>query len=204
MADNETTPAASESVAAQLSPDEANKLLNDDTDGSKVEVSFSQADVDKMIADRLKRERDKYKDYRDLQVKAAEFDKVAEAKKTAEERALEQAQQAQARADQLLQRAVRSEIKALASEKFADPDDPGGFLDATRYINGDGDVDTDAIRADLDDLLARKPHLGKPDPGPRNPAPNRAQGTSGNGRVEAPVSPGLDRLRYAYGTTATK
>ena len=204
MAD-ETTPAAAEGVAAQLSPDEANKLLHDDgTEQNQADGSFTQADVDRMIAERLKRERDKYKDYRDLQAKAAEFDKVAEAKKTAEERALEQAQQAQARADQLLQRAVRSEIKALASEKFADPDDPGGFLDATRYINGDGDVDTDAIRADLDDLLARKPHLGKPDPGPRNPAPNRAQGTSGNGVVEAPVSPGLDRLRYAYGATATK
>lgn len=167
----------------------------------KSAASFTQADVDRLIADRLKRERDKYRDYNDLKSKAAEFDKAAEAQKTAEQKAVEQAQVAQQRADQLLQRAVRSEIRALAADKFADPDDPGGFLDVTRYIGADGDVDVDAIRTDLDELLTRKPHLGKAEPGPRNPAPNRAQGSSATGVVDPPVEPGLGRLRYAYSTT---
>lgn len=190
-------------AAPDTAPEGTQPPTADPGDGQQEKPqTFTQADVDRLIAERLKREREKFRDYGELKTKAAEFDKAAEAQKTAEQRAVEQAQQAQQRADQLLQRAVRSEIRALAAEKFADPDDPGGFLDVTRYISGDGDVDVDAIRADLDDLLARKPHLAKPEPGPRPPAPNRAQGASGTGLAEPQVEPGLGRLRYAYSTAS--
>ncbi len=200
-----TTNAGNVTVASSLSADDADKVLDDDSSGeSKPESTFSQADVDRLIAERLKREREKFKDYNDLKAKAAQHDQAEEAKKTAEQRAQEAAQIAQERANQMLLRLVRSEIRALAADKFADPDDPGGFLDPTRYANPDGEVDVDAIRADLDDLLARKPHLGKPEPGPRPPAPNRAQGSSGSGVVEPEVEPGLARLRYAYGVTSSK
>ncbi|MBQ1163374.1 hypothetical protein KBZ21_35880, partial [Streptomyces sp. A73] len=38
------------------------------------------------------------------------------------------------------------------------------------------------IRADLTARLTAKPHLAKPaDTGPRRPAPDRSQGSSGNG-----------------------
>lgn len=43
------------------------------------EQTFTQADVDRIVADRLKRERDKFKDYDDLKAKAGEA-------KTAEDR----------------------------------------------------------------------------------------------------------------------
>jgi hypothetical protein len=166
--------------------------------------TFSQADVDRIVADRLKREREKFKDYPELKAKAAEHDKALEAQKTAEQRAQEEADKANKRAQSLLAGSVRNQIKALAAEKFADPEDPPGFLDVTRYASEDGEIDTDAIRADLDDLLARKPHLGKPDPKPRPPAPTRAQGSSGNGAQEANVTPGMGRLRHAYSSSNPK
>jgi ribosomal protein L2 len=53
------------------------------------------------------------------------------------------------------------------------------FLADKNYASGD-DVDTASIKADLADLLARKPHLGK-SPTSRTPAPNPAQGSSGGG-----------------------
>jgi len=112
--------------------------------------------------------------------KVAEYDRLAEASKTAEERATEAATAAEARASKLLNRAVTAEVKALASEGFADPTDAAAFLDLSKYATADGDVDTEAVRADLADLLVRKPHLSKT-PGSRLPAPNPAQGSSAGG-----------------------
>jgi len=86
---------------------------------------------------------------------------------------------AEERASKLLNRAVSAEVKAAASG-FADPEDAAAFLDLSKYATPDGDVDTEALKSDLADLLVRKPHLGKT-PGSRLPAPNPAQGSSGAG-----------------------
>lgn len=62
------------------------------------EKTFTQADVDRIVADRLKREQSKYSDYDDLKAKAARFDeaeektksetqKLADASRAAEDRA---------------------------------------------------------------------------------------------------------------------
>lgn len=48
-------------------------------EGAKPDPTFTQADVDRIVADRLKREREKYADYDDLKAKAGE-------KATAEDR----------------------------------------------------------------------------------------------------------------------
>lgn len=112
--------------------------------------------------------------------KLDEYDRLAEASKTELERAQEAAQREATRAQGLLTRAVQSEVKALAADAFADPSDAGAFLDLQKYATADGDVDTEAIKSDLADLLARKPHLGK-SPTTRVPAPNPAQGASGSG-----------------------
>ena len=116
------------------------------------------------------------RDLKASEPKVAEYDRLTEASKTAEERAQGLATAADARASKLLSRAVSAEVKALASEGFADPSDAAAFLDLGKYANADGDVDTDMIATDLTDLLTRKPHLGKPlTPGMK---PNPAQGRS--------------------------
>jgi hypothetical protein len=45
-------------------------------------TTFSQADIDRIVTERLRKEQAKYGDYNDLKRKAVEFDKHAEAQKT--------------------------------------------------------------------------------------------------------------------------
>lgn len=121
---------------------------------------------------------------RDAATKAAEYDKLVESQKTAEQKAQDEAKAAADKASKAIQRAVGAEIKALAAGKFADPEDASAFLgDLTKYADADGEIDTAAISSDLADLLKRKPHLATPAEtrDPRRPAPDRTQGSSGNG-----------------------
>lgn len=128
----------------------------------------------------------------DLAKKVAEFedrDKSELDKATAKaERSAEQAAKAVARA-------VSAEVRAGAQGKFADPTDATDALmrDPAKYVDADGDIDTDAIEADLADLLERKPHWAKPepaapaeDPEPKKakPKPDPGQGSRG---TPAPV-----------------
>lgn len=80
-------------------------------------------------------------------------------------------------------RVVRAEIRALGAGRFADPADAVIFLDADTFaVDEEGNVDADAIRAAIDDLLTRKPHLAVPDDaargGSRAPRPDRSQGAA--------------------------
>jgi hypothetical protein len=85
---------------------------------------------------------------------------------------------AEERAAALLQRTAKAEAKTLAAD-FADPEDALVFLgDVTRFASESGDIDADAIRSELSDLLARKPHLAKTAPTPKAPPVNPAQGTT--------------------------
>jgi hypothetical protein len=123
--------------------------------------------------------RTKYQETKPLAQKAQELE---DAKKTEQERLTEQLTAAEQRMQSFRQRAVRSEVKALAAAEFADPEDAHAFLDLNSYVDDDGDVDTAAIQQDLKDLLKRKPHLAKPaDTSPRAPKADRTQGSSGNG-----------------------
>ncbi len=72
-----------------------------------------------------------------------------------------------------------------AGEKFLDPDVPFAFVDVAKFIGADGEIDQPAITAALEQVLADRPHLAKPQ-GARVPAPNPAQGSSANG----PAAPG--------------
>lgn len=112
--------------------------------------------------------------------KLDEYDRLAEASKSELDKAKEAAERNSQRAQGLLDRAVRAEIRAQASQGFADPSDAAAFLDLSKYTASDGDIDAEAIKADLDDLLSKKPHLGKA-PERRIPAPNQAQGSSASG-----------------------
>ena len=55
----------------------------------------TQDELNRIIADRITREKAKYADYADLKTKASEFDKLADAQKTETQRALERAEAAE-------------------------------------------------------------------------------------------------------------
>lgn len=55
------------------------------------EAKFTQADLDRIVQDRLSREREKYGDYDALKAKADKFDEIEEASKTELQKATEKA-----------------------------------------------------------------------------------------------------------------
>ncbi|MFJ8016238.1 hypothetical protein [Streptomyces sp. NPDC096339] len=127
---------------------------------------------------------------RELEPLAAKAKELEDAQKTEAERLGEQLTAQRERAEKAVRAAVASKVEALAAKQFADPEDAVGALDLTTYVDGDGVIDTDQIRADLGELLKRKPHWALPDDSsPRRPAPDRTQGSSGNG-ARTPTSPG--------------
>ncbi len=101
----------------------------------------------------------------------SEAEKVAAAKDAAEKRAAA-----------AVERAVRAEVRALAADDFADPSDAVDAIRAAEYVDADGEIDLDAIKAKLADLLEAKPHWKKPDPAPKpvatppKPKPDPSQG----------------------------
>jgi len=102
------------------------------------------------------------------------------------EKATAAAERAGKQAAQAVARAVAAEVKAGAAGRFADPTDATDALmrDPAKYVDADGDIDTDAIEADLADLLERKPHWAVPAPAP--------QGASPSGDGKKPVKPKPD------------
>jgi hypothetical protein len=168
--------------------------------------TFTQADLDRIVAERLARESKKYADYDDLKAKAEEAARLQAEQEEATASDLDKAVKAarkeveEALRAEFAQERVADKIDALAAGKFADPEDARLRL-ASRVgeFVQDGSVDTDAISKALDEVLEKHPHLAaKPEKTPP-PAPERAGiGVSGDGKGKPQVSPGLDRLRAAY------
>ena len=119
---------------------------------------------------------------KELEPLAKRAKELEDAQKTEAERLQSQLEDAQKRISSLRSRAVKSEVRALASASFADPTDPEAHLTLSDYVTDDGEIDTDQIEADLAALLERKPHLGKqkPEPEKRRPAPDLSQASSAN------------------------
>lgn len=69
------------------------------TPAAEPEKTFTQAEVDRIIGERVAREREKYSDYGTLKEKAAKFDEAAEANKTELQRATERAEELQRKLD---------------------------------------------------------------------------------------------------------
>lgn len=144
------------------------------------EKTLTQAEVDQIVAERLKRERAKHADYDDLKAKAAKFDELeAESKsdlekeREAREKAEQEAASATERANNTLRRAA---IVAEAAKQGADADLVVALLkerdfkvakgdeEFTVTIGKDGEVAgaEGAIQA----LVAEKPSLAGAQPAP--------------------------------------
>ncbi|MFJ2174338.1 hypothetical protein ACIOHE_15670 [Streptomyces sp. NPDC087851] len=96
------------------------------------------------------------------------------------DKATAKADKAEARAAVATSRAVKAEVKVLAAD-FIDPTDAEQIGDLSRYVDSDGEIDTDAIASDLAALLERKPHLRKQPAAPKDekqktPKPDPGQG----------------------------
>jgi len=109
----------------------------------------SQADLDRIIQDRVRREQAKFKDYDSLKAKAEQFDILARESQTDTERAIEQARlEAYHEAmGQIVPQAVRAEFKAAAKGLLSDEALQSLLedLDLTKYATDEGLPDEEKI-----------------------------------------------------------
>lgn len=117
----------------------------------------TQADLDRIVEQRLSRERAKYADYDDLKAKAAKLDEADAAAKSELQKALDAVAERDAKlAD--LPKQIRGQVVRFASmatqKGFIDPEDALSFLPDSVDLSDD-----DAVKKALEDLAERKPHL---------------------------------------------
>ena len=96
-------------------------------DGVQFEAITSQEELDRIITNRLSRERAKYSDYDDLKAKSQKWDEVEEANKTELQKALDRAAQAEA----ALAQAQLSASRAEAIAKYQIPEEYQELITAT-------------------------------------------------------------------------
>lgn len=151
MADPDPTPDPKADPAPDPTPDPA------------PERTFSQADVDKIVQERVARAKSTPPaDYEDLKTKAAELDQLQEAQKTELEKAQERAEKAErdaTAAAELVQRTkTDSAIVAEAARRGADTDVVVSLLDRSAVEFDDDGAPTNIADA-VDALLKAKPFL---------------------------------------------
>lgn len=155
------------------------------TDEGKPEKTFTQAELDRHIADRLARQKAQFGDYDDLKSKASKFDELEQAQKSELEREREARAAAEAAAAKANETATetlrRAAIIAEAAKAGAvDPDAAYALLeDKAALVVEDGKVAgvADAVAA----LLEAKPYL-KAQQGSQRGSGGANQGTQGGGQ----------------------
>lgn len=115
-----------------------------DSDADEDEGASALGDPGKKALDRMKAERNAArKELRDLKAKYEPADKAEVDART-----------------RFNTRILRSEIKAAAAGKLADPADAYRFLDLAQFeVSDDGEVDEDEIADAIKDLIEKKPYL---------------------------------------------
>ena len=119
-------------------PEENTATVDNATQGAPAEPArtFTQAEMDAIIGDRLKRERAKYADYDELAKKAKAYDEAEEASKSELQKAVEERDKYKAEIEKLQAERERAEkVAKVAAEKG---------VDAALLARMAGDVDENA------------------------------------------------------------
>ena len=116
------------------------------TNAGAGEKTFSQADVDRMIADRLSREQKKYADYSELKKAKEELDQLKQGQLSELEKANAAREKAEARVKEFEAQIRQMELRSLKSRLAADAGLPAELADRIR-----GEDET-SIKADIEEL----------------------------------------------------
>lgn len=136
--------------------------------------TLTQAQADKIIEDRLARERKKYADYDEVK---AELEQLKAASLSDQEKAVAEARTTASTetAQRFHERLFAAEVRATAAGRLADPELLSDPVVAQRLLGfeelpvaEDGTVDAGAVAKALDALLEAQPYLA-----PSNPTPPR-------------------------------
>jgi hypothetical protein len=154
--------------------------------------TFSQAELDKIVQDRVARERKKYEGHDELRAKAEEYDKLQEANRSELEKAQARAEKAEAEAAEVRAEAqatrIRSTLLAEASKaerKIVDPEGALVFLEGadSDLLERDEAGNPANIAQAFDALLEKRPYLVAPEEKARPGAAD--QGARGGGVKQA-------------------
>ena len=147
---------------AQTTPDAGGEGLTPAA-AQSADKTFSQAQLDAIITERLAREKTKYADYDDLkkfretqeQASKTEIEKLTDAKAKAE-------QEAKTAREQAAAKILNAEARAVAAEMgFSKPDKAIKLADFAKAIK-DGEIDAAEVKSALEALAKEMPELLKP------------------------------------------
>jgi len=170
------------------------------------EVYKTQDEVDRIVSDRLARDRrerpEKPADYDQLKTRAAELETKVSELETARQQAVEAArtEAAQEVTQKYAGKVLDAEIRAAAIAKgFRDPADVLTQIGDTADLWGeDGSLNAEALAERVGSIATAKPYLLNAEPAPVG------AGDVGIGSSSAPaapeVAPGADRLASYYNT----
>jgi hypothetical protein len=134
-------------------------------DGENNEGNEDLGEAGKKALNAMKAERNAAR--REARERQAELDKLKADRDNDGKPAAEQEKErirSEARAEATAaanKRIIRADVRAAAKGKLADPADALAFLDLEQFeVTDDGDTDSEAITDAIDELLAKKPHLG--------------------------------------------
>jgi hypothetical protein len=155
--------------------------------------TFTQAELDAIVGDRLKRQKSQFADYDDLKAKAAKLEEFEKSQQTEAEKAAQARADAEKRATDLeaalRHKTVESALITAAAGKLADPKDAVLYLGDKLELDETGQVDPTAVAQLVDGLLSEREYLAAKtsDGRPAVPRPNTAQGTSGTPATADPA-----------------
>lgn len=157
-------------AANDPTPEDTGTVPGEKPQEQEKERTFTQAELNKLLADEKRKAKEKYTDYDALKERAAKWAEYEESQKSelqkltdALEAEKQKAQQAeQARVEALLQVTITA---AAVKAGFHDPADAFALVDRTRIKIDDPETVTAAVA----DLAKAKPHLVKGTPPPPNP-----------------------------------
>ena len=125
-------------------PENTETVENATQSASAEERTFTQAEMDAIIGDRLKRERAKYADYDELKTKATAYDEAAEASKSELQKAVEERDKYKADLAKLQAEKERADqVARVAAEKGVD----AALL---ARMSGDVEENADFLKEQLD------------------------------------------------------
>jgi nucleotide-binding universal stress UspA family protein len=153
-------------------------------------ASFTQADLDKIVEQRLIRERAKYADYDQVKERAAQWDKFVEESKPEQEKALnaakkeaEDAAYAKARTE-FGGKLVQAHLQAAAAGRLSEGAVTAlvAGVDTSRFLTEAGDVDTAKVTSFIDGIA----------PPVNGAAATTRPGSFGQGQREGAPKAGLE------------
>lgn len=166
--------------------------------------TLTQADVDRIVADRVAREKNKYADYGDLKAKAAKLDEIEAATASDLEKAVKAARDEATAAERARTAGVlaASEARALAADRFENPSTAVRLLDLKDVsVSEDGVVDAEGVKSLLDALATSDPYLLKKEASPV-PTPGQAGiGVTGGTVVRDPRAADMAQIEADLAAT---